>query len=330
LQKSERQKQALELQIQQCERQMEVAAAKKVAAAVAAERDEARAQVLKLRKDPLLERAFSQAESRTGGDKRGTFFYIFHGQLGVFFRLATGKAGRVVLEPLYAQGKPLLVDDGQSLTTSEFLEELRVLPAYGVLFQQRGVIAMAASGAVAPSGIGSNGEPINPQAMSAAELRPRVLRDQPAVRIRLESRQPGPSKCSPRRGCLFSRTTPASLTPKGDIPPKMTNLRRPAGKFQIFGLQNAWQLGSTIFLCCVASQASNRANCQACYAFLCFMSFRGSQASQLTQSGHNRSAALFITIINRSHCLPLKARSKTDNRETDHPRYCKIQFATLK
>ena len=220
MQKSERQKQVLELQIQQCERQMEVAAAKKVAAAVAAERDEARAQVLKLRKDPLLERAFSQAESRTGGDKLGTFFYIFHGQLGVCFRLATGKAGRVVLELLYAQGNPLLVDDGQSLTTSEFLEELRVLPAYGVLFQQRGVIAMAASGAVAPSGIGSNGEPINPQAMSAAELQPRVLRDQPAVRIRLESRQPGPSKCSPRRGCLFSRTTPASLTPQRGYTPE--------------------------------------------------------------------------------------------------------------
>ncbi len=43
-------------------------------------------------------------------------------------------------------------------------------PVYGFLFQQRGATAMTASGAVPPSGIGSNGEPINPQAMSAAEL----------------------------------------------------------------------------------------------------------------------------------------------------------------
>jgi hypothetical protein len=44
------------------ERQMEEASAQKVAA-VAYERDEAKQQVLQLRKDRLLERAFSQAQA---------------------------------------------------------------------------------------------------------------------------------------------------------------------------------------------------------------------------------------------------------------------------
>ena len=81
LQEAERQKQILEERMELRERQMEEASAQRVAA-VAAERDEARSQVLQLRKDRLLERAFSQAEGRTGGDRRGTFFDIFKGQLG--------------------------------------------------------------------------------------------------------------------------------------------------------------------------------------------------------------------------------------------------------
>ena len=56
------------------------------------------------------------------------------------------------------------------MTTSEFLEQMRVHPVYGFLFQQRGAMGMTPAGALPPSGIGSNGEPINPQAMSAAEL----------------------------------------------------------------------------------------------------------------------------------------------------------------
>ncbi len=107
---------------------MEEASAKKVAA-VAAERDEARAQVLQLRKDRLLERVFSQAEGRTGGDRRGTFFDIFKGQLGECFRLATGKDGRDVLEPLDAQGKPLLGDDGRPLTTASFSRSCGCIPS---------------------------------------------------------------------------------------------------------------------------------------------------------------------------------------------------------
>ncbi|MCP9860914.1 hypothetical protein KBZ33_17995 [Cyanobium sp. Cruz-8D1] len=107
---------------------------------------------------------------RTGGDGRGTFFDIFKGQLGTCFRLSNGNDGKDVLEPLDSQGKPLLGDDGRPMTTTEFLDQMRVHPVYGFLFQQRGPAGMQAAGALTASGIGSNGEPINPQAMSASEL----------------------------------------------------------------------------------------------------------------------------------------------------------------
>ena len=169
LQDAERQKQILEQQVELRERQMEEASAQKVAA-VAAERDDAKQQILQLRKERLLERAFSEAEGRTGGDGRGTFFDIFKGQLGTCFRLSNGNDGKDVLEPLDSQGKPLLGDDGRPMTTTEFLDQMRVHPVYGFLFQQRGPAGMQAAGALTASGIGSNGEPINPQAMSASEL----------------------------------------------------------------------------------------------------------------------------------------------------------------
>jgi hypothetical protein len=185
LQEAERQKQVLEERMELRERQMEEASAQKVAA-VAAERDEAKQQVLQLRKDRLLERAFSQAEGRTGGDRRGTFFDIFKGQLGGCFRLGTDKDGKDVLEPLDGQGKPLLGDDGRPLTTADFLDEMRVHPVYGFLFQQRGPAGMQAAGAMTASGIASNGEPLNPQAMSASEL----YRASFAVNGRTPSRRP--------------------------------------------------------------------------------------------------------------------------------------------
>ena len=169
LQEAEKQKQQLEQQLELRERQMEEASARKVAA-IAAERDAAAERVLQLRKERLLERAFSEAEGRTGGDGRGTFFDVFKGQLWESFRLVPGKDGGDSLEPLDAQGQPLLGDDGRPLTASEFLEDLRVHPVYGFLFQQRGAMGGPAAVSYGTGTVGANGELINPQAMSAAEL----------------------------------------------------------------------------------------------------------------------------------------------------------------
>lgn len=169
LQEAEKQKQQLEQQLELRERQMEEASARKVAA-IAAERDAAAERVLQLRKERLLERAFSEAEGRTGGDGRGTFFDVFKGQLWESFRLVPGKDGGDSLEPLDAQGQPLLGDDGRPLTASEFLEDLRVHPVYGFLFQQRGAMGGPAAVNYGTGTVGANGELINPQAMSAAEL----------------------------------------------------------------------------------------------------------------------------------------------------------------
>lgn len=169
LQQAERQKQLLEQQVELRERQMEEASARKVAA-VAAERDAAHERVQELRKERLLERAFSEAEGRTGGDGRGTFFQVFKGQLGESFRLTTSKDGIDVLEPLDSQGQPLLGDDGRPLSTADFLDQLRIHPVYGFLFQQRGAMGGTPGLGTAPAAAGAFGEVLNPQAMSASEL----------------------------------------------------------------------------------------------------------------------------------------------------------------
>ena len=168
LQEAERQKQLLEQQVELRERQMEEASAKKVAT-VAAERDGAQALVLALRKERLLERAFSEAEGRTGDDGRGTFFDVFKGQLGESFRLSAGKDGTDVLEPIDSQGQSLLGDDGRPLSTADFLDQLRIHPVYGFLFQQRGAMGTGTLGlAITPAASGGFGEVLNPQALSAS------------------------------------------------------------------------------------------------------------------------------------------------------------------
>jgi hypothetical protein len=167
LQEAERQKQHLEQQLELRERQMEEAAAKRVAA-VSAERDAAHERVQELRKERLLERAFSEAEGRTGGDGRGTFFQVFRSMLWDCFRLSTSKDGSDVLEPLDGQGQPLLGDDGRPMSTGDYLDQLRIHPVYGFLFQQRGAMGSSTAPAALPAG--GFGEVINPQAMSASEL----------------------------------------------------------------------------------------------------------------------------------------------------------------
>ena len=134
-------------------------------------------QQLELRKERLLERAFSEAEGRTGGDGRGTFFQVFKGQLWDAFRLSSSKEGQDQLEPLDSQGQPLLGDDGRPMSTADFMDALRIHPVYGFLFQQRGAMGAtpltSGPGLAAPAGAavaGGFGEVINPQAMSAAEL----------------------------------------------------------------------------------------------------------------------------------------------------------------
>ena len=161
LQEAERQKQHLKQQLELRERQMEEAAAK---------RDAAHERVQELRKDRLLERAFSEAEGRTGGDGRGTFFQVFRSMLWDCFRLGNGKDGGDVLEPLDGQGQPLLGDDGRAMTTAEYLDQLRIHPVYGFLFQQRGAMGSGTSGLATSPTSGGFGEVINPQAMSASEL----------------------------------------------------------------------------------------------------------------------------------------------------------------
>lgn len=168
LQEAERQKQLLEQQIELRERQMEEASSKKVLAAIT-ERDGAQALVLALRKERLLERAFSEAEGRTGGDSRGTFFDVFKGQLDASFRLCTSKDVNTPdsLEPLDSSGQPLLGEDGRPMSVNNFLDQLRIHPVYGFLFQQRGAISSFGTPSLAANPFG---EVINPQSMTAAEL----------------------------------------------------------------------------------------------------------------------------------------------------------------
>jgi hypothetical protein len=118
-QETERQKQVLEERRELRERQMEEASAQRVAA-VAAERDDAKQQVLQLRKDRLLERAFSQAEGRNGGDRRGTFFDIFKGHSAPASASAPTRRARTCSNPSMARANHPLVMSASELYQASF------------------------------------------------------------------------------------------------------------------------------------------------------------------------------------------------------------------
>jgi hypothetical protein len=165
LQDAERKKEELERQVAERERQLNEANRRKVLS-VEKERDEARQQVLSLRKERLLERLFSEADGRHGGDERGTFFDIFKAQCGSSFRLAADEHGRDLLEPVDGKGQ-VLTADGVVLSAADYVEELRGHPVYGFLFQQRGAPFMAS---VPELTFDNNGAPVSLQSMSTAEL----------------------------------------------------------------------------------------------------------------------------------------------------------------
>lgn len=71
-----------------------------------------------------------------------TFFDVFKGQLDASFRLCTSKDVNTPdsLEPLDSSGQPLLGEDGRPMSVNDFLDQLRIHPVYGFLFQQRGAM----------------------------------------------------------------------------------------------------------------------------------------------------------------------------------------------
>ena len=128
------------------------------------ERDEARSQVQNLRKERLLERLFSEAEGRVGGDERGTFFDTFVTLCGGHFQLGDVD-GRERLLPVDGKGQPLTAD-GVALCDGDYMEELRRHPVFSFLFQQRSGLY---AGTVAEAGHDYSAAP-NLQTLSTAEL----------------------------------------------------------------------------------------------------------------------------------------------------------------
>jgi hypothetical protein len=174
LQEAERQKVQLEREIAHRERHLQANADRKVRT-VAKERDEALRQIEELRKDRLLERLFFDAEGRTGGDNRGSFFEIFKQQVGGEFRLVKDGNGRDRLEPIDSKGNVLL-GDGGTLSAGEHVESLRTHPVLSFLFQQRGGLGPATTIAE----FDGNGQISNLQDMSPSELYRATFAPKPA------------------------------------------------------------------------------------------------------------------------------------------------------
>jgi len=163
LQDAERKREEFERQVADRERQLNEANLRRVRS-VEKERDEARSQVLNLRKERLMERLFSEAEGRVGGDERGTFFDTFVTLCGGHFQLGEVD-GRERLLPVDGKGQPLTAD-GVALSDGDYMEELRRHPVYSFLFQQRSGLYSAA----VPETGHEHGGAVNLQTLSTAEL----------------------------------------------------------------------------------------------------------------------------------------------------------------
>jgi hypothetical protein len=163
LQDAERKREEFERQVGERERQLNEANLRRVRS-VEKERDEARCQVQNLRKERLMERLFSEAEGRVGGDERGTFFDTFVTLCGGHFQLADVD-GRERLLPVDGKGQPLTAD-GVALSDGDYMEELRRHPVYSFLFQQRSGLYSAA----VPETGHEHGGAVNLQTLSTAEL----------------------------------------------------------------------------------------------------------------------------------------------------------------
>jgi multidrug efflux pump subunit AcrA (membrane-fusion protein) len=154
LQDAERKREEFERQVADRERQLNEANLRRVRS-VEKERDEARSQVLNLRKERLMERLFSEAEGRVGGDERGTFFDTFVTLCGGHFQLGE----------VDGKGQPLTAD-GVALSDGDYMEELRRHPVYSFLFQQRSGLYSAA----VPESGHEHGGTVNLQTLSTTEL----------------------------------------------------------------------------------------------------------------------------------------------------------------
>jgi hypothetical protein len=163
LQDAERKREEFERQVGERERQLNEANLRRVRS-VEKERDEARSQVQNLRKERLMERLFSEAEGRVGGDERGTFFETFVTLCGGHFQLGDVD-GRERLLPVDSKGQPLTAD-GVALSDGDYMEELRRHPVYSFLFQQRSGLYSAA----VPETGHEHGGTVNLQTLSTAEL----------------------------------------------------------------------------------------------------------------------------------------------------------------
>ena len=163
LQDAERKREEFEREVADRERQLNEANLRRVRS-VEKERDEARTQVLSLRKERLMERLFREAEGCVGGDERGTFFDTFVTLCGGHFQLGDVD-GRERLVPTDGKGQPLTAD-GVALSDGDYMEELRRHPVYSFLFQQRSGLYSAA----VPETGHEHGGAVNLQTLSTAEL----------------------------------------------------------------------------------------------------------------------------------------------------------------